>query len=97
MEVENSNQEAEKQVDYDTVAVALLNAFSKGGIFDADEIRAFLKGLGKDEQREYFEPCSNSSIIIRMLTNLINSFQQVGNKEKVNELTELRQLFDANQ
>jgi len=71
-----------------------INAFSKGGIFDADEIRAFLKGLGKPELREYFEPCSNSAIIVRMLTNLINSFQQVGNKEKVQELTELRKLFD---
>lgn len=71
-----------------------INAFSKGGIFDADEIRAFLKGLEKTELREYFEPCSNSAILKRMLTNLINSFQQVGNLEKVNELTGLRDLFD---
>jgi regulator of sirC expression with transglutaminase-like and TPR domain len=71
-----------------------INAFSKGGIFDADEIRAFLKGLDKAELREYFEPCSNSAIIKRMLTNLINAFQQVGNLEKVNELIGLRELFD---
>lgn len=71
-----------------------INAFSKGGIFDAEEIRAFLKGLNKPELREYFEPCSNSSIIKRMLTNLINSFQQVGNLDKVNELIDLRNLFD---
>ena len=71
-----------------------INAFSKGGIFDAEEIRAFLKGLNKAELREYFEPCSNSAIIKRMLTNLIGSFQQVGNLEKVNELMELRDLFD---
>lgn len=71
-----------------------INAFSKGGIFDAEEIRAFLNGLDKSELREYFEPCSNSAIIMRMLTNLINSFQQVGNAEKVNELIVLRDLFD---
>jgi regulator of sirC expression with transglutaminase-like and TPR domain len=71
-----------------------INSFSKGGIFDADEIRAFLKGLDKAELREYFEPCSNSAIIKRMLTNLINAFQQVGNLEKVNELIGLRELFD---
>lgn len=73
-----------------------INAFSKGGIFDADEIKAFLKGLNQPELREYFEPCSNSAIIKRILTNLINSFQQVGNSEKVNELVELRNLFDRN-
>lgn len=71
-----------------------INAFSKGGIFDAEEIRAFLKGLNKAELREYFEPCSNSAIVKRMLTNLIGSFQQVGNLEKINELIELRDLFD---
>lgn len=71
-----------------------INAFSRGGIFDENEIRSFLKGLNVNESREYFEPCSNSAIIRRMLNNLINSFQQVGNAEKVRELTELRGLFD---
>ena len=71
-----------------------INAFSKGGIFDESEIKQFLQGLNKPESREYFEPCSNSSIITRMLTNLISSFQQSGSTEKVNELIELRNLFD---
>ncbi|MDX2360210.1 MAG: transglutaminase family protein [Crocinitomicaceae bacterium] len=71
-----------------------INAFSKGGIFDENEIKQFLDGLNKPHNREYFEPCSNSAIIARMLTNLIASFQQSGSAEKVNELTELRDLFD---
>ncbi len=70
-----------------------INAFSKGGLFDQNEIHAFLKGLNKNAHREYFEPCSNSTIIVRMLTNLVNSFQQVGNKDKVEELSALRDLF----
>lgn len=73
-----------------------INAFSKGGIFDESEIRSFLNGLNRPARREHFEPCSNSAIIQRMITNLINSFQQVGNAEKVNELTELRDLFNLN-
>lgn len=71
-----------------------INAFSKGGIFDENEIKEFLKGLNKPESREYFEPCSNSAILTRMLTNLITSFQQSGSAEKVKELIELRDLFD---
>jgi regulator of sirC expression with transglutaminase-like and TPR domain len=71
-----------------------INAFAKGGIFDENEIKEFLKGLNKPLSRGYFEPCSNSAIITRMLTNLITSFQQSGSKEKVNELIELRDLFD---
>lgn len=71
-----------------------INAFSKGGIFDESEIRQFLTGLNKPFLRNYFEPCSNSAIISRMLTNLIASFQQAGSSEKVAELTELRDLFN---
>lgn len=73
-----------------------INAFSKGGIFNTDEIDEFLNGLNKPKLREYYEPCSNSAILIRMLTNLISSFQQSGSSEKVNELIELRDLFDHN-
>lgn len=75
-------------------ALFYINAFSRGGIFDDNEIKAYLKSVQKPESREYFEPCSNSAILSRMLTNLINSFQQIGNKEKVDELMELRDLFD---
>lgn len=70
-----------------------INAFSKGGIFDQSEIDDFLKKLDKLQLREYYEPCTNSAIIMRMLTNLIASFQQSGSSEKVNELIELRDLF----
>lgn len=76
-------------------ALFYINAFSRGGIFDDNEIKAYLNGIHKPESREYFEPCSNSAILMRMLTNLINSFQQIGNKEKVDELLELRSLFDS--
>lgn len=76
-------------------ALFYINAFSRGGIFDDNEIKAYLNGINKPSTREYFEPCSNSEILVRMLTNLINSFQQIGNKEKVDELIKLRALFDS--
>ncbi len=75
-------------------ALFYINAFSKGGIFEEPEIDEFLKGLNKPKSREYYEPCSNSAIIIRMLTNLIASFQQSGSADRVKELVELRNLFD---
>ena len=70
-----------------------INPFSKGSLFGIDEIKEFLDGINQPHLRDYFEPCSNTSIIKRMLTNLIASFQEVGNSEKVNELIELRELF----
>jgi regulator of sirC expression with transglutaminase-like and TPR domain len=70
-----------------------INPFSKGSVFGAAEIKEFLDGIGQPYLRNYFEPCSNTAIIIRMINNLISSFQEVGNSEKVNELIELRDLL----
>ncbi len=71
-----------------------INAFSKGSLFQKEDIDQFLKGLNLPQSSAHYEPCSNSEIIRRMITNLIASFQQVGNAEKVGELIELRALLD---
>jgi len=83
------NQESEYGVLF------YINAFSNGVIFNTNEIRQFLKELKLEHRREYFEPCSNSAIIKRMLTNLISSFQRVGNSEKVEELKILRNIIEG--
>lgn len=71
-----------------------INAFSKGNILQKEDISEFLKSIQVAPESMHFQPCSNSDIIRRMITNLIASFQQVGNGEKVNELCELRTLLD---
>ncbi len=82
------------QVQNDFGVLFYINAFSKGTIFDVKEIEQFLNDLNIEHRREYFEPCSNTAIIKRMLTNLIFAFQQIGNSEKVEELTLLKSLLD---
>lgn len=71
-----------------------INTFSRGSLFQKEDIHQFLDGLHLPHDRAYYEPCSNSAIIRRMITNLIAAFQQVGNVEKVNELIELRSLLE---
>ena len=71
-----------------------INAFSKGSILRENDIRTFLSGLKLPMIKEHFEPCSNTAILKRMLINLIASFQQVGNSEKVQELMELKRLLE---
>ena len=70
-----------------------INPFSKGALLEAKDIEEFLRSLNLSQERSFFEPCSNSDILRRMLTNLISSFQQVGNAEKVEELTKLRNIL----
>ncbi|MBU2019749.1 MAG: transglutaminase-like domain-containing protein [Bacteroidetes bacterium] len=71
-----------------------INPFSKGSLFDESGINTFLKSYNIPPQRAYFEPCSNTTIMRRMITNLISSFQEVGNSLKVNELTILRDVLE---
>lgn len=71
-----------------------INPFSKGSLFDECEIDEFLASLQLPKNRAYYEPCSNTNIVRRMLTNLITSFQESGAREKVQELTYLRGLLD---
>ncbi|MBB78015.1 MAG: hypothetical protein CL844_03315 [Crocinitomicaceae bacterium] len=71
-----------------------INAFSKGTIFEEMEIDSFLKKINLPYSREYYEPCSNSTIIYRMLSNLINSHKKNNQKKRVRDLTELKNLFN---
>ena len=84
-----------QQNEADYGVLFYINAFSRGTIFQQHEITQFVKSLNLKPIRSYYEPCSNTQIIKRMLTNLIAAFQQVGNSEKVNELSELRAMFSA--
>lgn len=81
------------KTDNKTGILFYINPFSKGGLFDENEIHDFLKNLNLAPSKEYFEPCSNTAIIRRMLTNLISAFQQAGNAERVKELSELRDIL----
>ena len=71
-----------------------INAFSKGTIFEEIEIDNFLKKINIPYSREYYEPCSNSTIILRMLNNLISTYKKSNQKKRVKDLTELKELFN---
>ena len=73
-----------KKEDDDYGVLFYINAFSKGSIFDAAEIKAFIQGIHLQPDRSFFEPCSNSAILKRMLANLIHAFQQALHKKLPN-------------
>jgi regulator of sirC expression with transglutaminase-like and TPR domain len=66
-----------------------INPFSRGSIFNANEIDEFLKELKIKPDDEYYKPCDNIQIIRRMIANLIYAYAKNGNKEKINELKKL--------
>lgn len=66
-----------------------VNAFNKGAIFSRKEIEQFLKNLKIELHEYYFNPCSNSDIIKRLVNNLVLAYEKLGYTTKVEELKKL--------
>ena len=71
-----------------------INAFSKGSIFSNREVEEFIAKLKLEPVPEYFNPCSNKDIILRMVNNLIIAYGKKGDKEKAKELEDLRTILE---
>lgn len=72
-----------------------INAFNKGFIFHRKDVDAFLRQLQLKPVQQFYEPCSNTDIIIRVLRNLISAYEKAGQLEKVVELNELLSMLIA--
>src|SRR6476661_8364585 len=71
-----------------------INVFNKGYIFGKRDIDQFLRQLQIQPENAYYEPCSNTDIIKRVLRNLISSYEELGSEEKANELLELLKVLE---
>ncbi|MEP1086664.1 transglutaminase-like domain-containing protein [Algoriphagus sp.] len=72
-----------------------INAFNKGLIFSRTDIFNYLEQLKIEPKEEYFEPCAHLQIMLRMFRNLENSFEKLGESDKVREIRELIELLNA--
>ena len=71
-----------------------INAFNKGFIFGRRDVDMFLKQLNLKFDKQFYEPCSNTDIIKRVLRNLISAYEHLGSSEKVDELNELLGILE---
>jgi len=70
-----------------------VNPFNGGTIFNEEEIKTFLSQLKIEEDETYFLPCSNQTVIERLLNNLIFCFGKAGVMDKVGELKTLLNII----
>ncbi|ETZ19617.1 MULTISPECIES: transglutaminase-like domain-containing protein [Pedobacter] len=70
-----------------------INAFNKGAIFGKHDVDQFLRQLNLDPLPGFYAPCSNVEIIRRVIRNLISAYENLGSKEKVEELKELQDIL----
>ncbi|WP_144603339.1 transglutaminase-like domain-containing protein [Algoriphagus algorifonticola] len=71
-----------------------INAFNKGLVFSRKDIQNYLNHLKIEPKEEYFEPTDNLQIIMRSLRNLGNSFDKLGEAEKVDEIKEMLAILE---
>lgn len=81
-----------RHIDSPNVAEDILfyiNPYNKGTILSRREIDHFINQQKLKPDTSYYIPCDNKSIIIRMITNLIISFQRLGFNNKVKLLEDI--------
>lgn len=66
-----------------------INAFNRGMIHQRKDAINYLEQLKIEPKEEFFEPCNNLQIILRMLRNLGQSFEKLGASENQDEVKEM--------
>lgn len=84
-----------QQSNFEGGVLFYINAFNKGFIFGRRDVDMFLKQLNLKSEKQFYEPCSNTEIIKRVLRNLISAYEQLGSPEKVKELNELMAIMEG--
>ncbi|WP_179416073.1 transglutaminase-like domain-containing protein [Mucilaginibacter sp. E4BP6] len=82
-----------RQSEFEGGVLFYINAFNKGLIFGRRDVDMFLKQLNVKPDKQFYEPCSNTEIIKRVLRNLISAYEHLGSPEKVMELNDLLEIL----
>lgn len=70
-----------------------INPFSKGQIFSADSIDAFLKTIKVEKDTAYYQPCDSENVLIRMYRNLYHAYDKTFDFIKKEQVKDLLTLF----
>jgi regulator of sirC expression with transglutaminase-like and TPR domain len=82
------------QSEFEGGILFYINAFNKGFIFGRRDVDMFLKQLNLKFDKQFYEPCSNTDIIKRVIRNLISAYENLGSAEKVAELNQLLNILE---
>lgn len=72
-----------------------INVFNKGLIFLKEDLDSYLDNLQLERKELFYEPCSNLDMILRILRNLVISFEKLGDYHKSDEIKSVLQKLDT--
>ncbi len=67
--------------------------FHKGRVLTPEKCAEMVQGFGIQFEDHFLFPVSHREILIRMIQNLVNVYQKLGEEEKVNSLKEYSQIL----
>ena len=70
-----------------------INPYNKGAILGRREIDYFIKQQNLKTDESYYSICHNKEIVIRLINNLILSYEKLGFNDKIERLKELSKIF----
>lgn len=73
-----------------------INVFNRGLVFLTQDIDNYLDNLQLERRDIFYQPCTHFDMILRMLRNLIVSFEKLGDYHKSDEIKQLVQKLDPN-
>lgn len=73
-----------------------INVFNKGLVFLKEDIDNYLENLQLEKRDIFYQPCTHLDIILRMLRNLIVSFEKLGDYHKSDEIKIILKKLDPN-
>lgn len=73
-----------------------INVFNRGLVFLKEDIDNYLDNLQLERRDIFYQPCSNLDMILRILRNLIVSFEKLGDYHKADEVKTILQKLDPN-
>jgi len=71
-----------------------VNPYNKGAVLGRREIDYFITQQQIKPQQSFYIPCSNREIIIRLINNLIMSYDKLGYLQKITRLKELLRVIE---
>lgn len=72
-----------------------INPYNRGAVLGRREIDYFITQQQIKPQPSFYMPCSNRDIIIRLINNLIMSYEKLGYLQKITRLKELLRVMES--
>jgi regulator of sirC expression with transglutaminase-like and TPR domain len=72
-----------------------INPYNKGAVLGRREIDYFITQQQLKPHPSFYVPCSNIDIIVRLINNLILSFEKLGYAQKITRMKELLRVIES--